>query len=34
MKLQMEWNRAVPLRNAGRDENLIYTFQHARLCLS
>jgi hypothetical protein len=31
MKLQMEWNRAVPLRQAGRDENLIYTFQHARL---
>jgi hypothetical protein len=31
MRLHMEWNRLVPLRDAGRDENLIYTFQHARL---
>src|SRR5437879_3648884 len=31
MKLQMEWNRQVLMRDAGRDENLIYTFQHARL---
>jgi hypothetical protein len=31
MKLQIEWGTLLPLRDAGRDENLIYTFQHARL---
>jgi hypothetical protein len=31
VKLQLEWVRPMPLRDAGRDENLIYTFDHAKL---
>jgi hypothetical protein len=31
MKLQMEWSRTFPLRDAGREENLIYTVQHTKL---
>ncbi|MGH6682632.1 MAG: hypothetical protein ACRECA_01685, partial [Pseudolabrys sp.] len=31
MKLQLEWTRAMPLKVAPRDENLIYTFDHMKL---
>ena len=31
MKLQLEWARAMPLRDARRDENLIYTVDWAKL---
>jgi len=31
MKLLLQWTRQIPLQDAGREENLIYTFQHARL---
>jgi hypothetical protein len=31
MKLQLEWKRQLPLREAGRDQNLIYTFDHLKL---
>jgi len=31
VKLALEWGRPISLRNAGRDENLIYTFDHSRL---
>jgi hypothetical protein len=31
MKLRLEWGRPMPLRNAGRDENLIYGFDHTKL---
>lgn len=31
MKLQLEWARPMALRDARRDENLIYGFDHAKL---
>jgi hypothetical protein len=31
MKLQLEWARPMPLRDASRDENLIYTFDYSKL---
>lgn len=31
MKLQLQWGRPMPLKQAGRDQNLIYTFDHAKL---
>lgn len=31
MKLRLEWGRPMPLRNAARDENLIYAFDHTKL---
>jgi hypothetical protein len=31
MKLRLEWVRPMPLRDAGRDENLIYTLDYSRL---
>ena len=31
MKLQIVWGALLPLRDAGREENLIYTIQSARL---
>jgi hypothetical protein len=31
MKLEIEWQRLMPLKEAGRYENLIYTFDHSKL---
>ena len=31
MKLQLEWARAMPLRDAKRGQNLIYDFDHTKL---
>jgi hypothetical protein len=31
MKLQLEWARPIPLRDAGREENLLYTFDYSKL---
>src|SRR5688572_18258460 len=31
MKLQLEWSRPMLLRDAGRDENLIYVCDHWKL---
>jgi hypothetical protein len=31
MKLQLDWGRPMPLRDATRDENLIYVFDHSKL---
>jgi hypothetical protein len=31
MKLLLEWTRQIPMRDAAREENLIYTFQHTKL---
>jgi hypothetical protein len=31
MKLQLEWSRPILLRDAGRDENLLYMFDHSKL---
>jgi hypothetical protein len=31
MKLQLEWGRPLQLRDAGREENLIYTLDHSKL---
>jgi hypothetical protein len=31
MKLQVEWARQILLRDAGRDENLLYTFDYSKL---
>jgi hypothetical protein len=31
MKLQLEWSRPLPLRDAGREENLLYIFDHSKL---
>jgi hypothetical protein len=31
MKLQLEWARAMPLRDAGRFENLLYTLDYSEL---
>jgi hypothetical protein len=31
MHLQLEWRSPITLRNAGRNERLIYNFQHSKL---
>ena len=31
VRLQLEWGSLIPLRNAGREEKLIYTLPHLRL---
>jgi hypothetical protein len=31
MKLQLEWGRPILLRDAGREENLLYTFDYSKL---
>jgi hypothetical protein len=31
MKLRLEWGRPMPLKNAGRHQNLLYTFDHRKL---